>query len=216
MPWITEIAILKLHVPLKDPSLRAKLANAKKVMEDFTKRRFHFCQQQEDPSIVYIFGEWESLEHHMDMFIPSKENQELLRDLKGMVSVMEMFHISAPHAELPFATDSHELLNIIGITRICGLEENRVRLAEQFDHFLLERRFDDRIQQFIPEPELNVVERYEGGWTGPMVGGGIRLDGEMGTVEYVVLTSLKTSWFEDREAPTDGNTKFMVPIDLSK
>ena len=81
---VTEIALLHLlpHVSTDDSVFRSKLAQAKKVMENYTGQQFHYLQQLEDPSFLYIIGEWDSLGQHMNHFIPSAENQSLLRALK--------------------------------------------------------------------------------------------------------------------------------------
>jgi hypothetical protein len=97
---ITEIALLSLPsgVTFVNVDLRAKLANAKKVMQDFTGRTFYYLQQCEDPSHIYIIGEWDSLDQHMNDFIPSAANQALLENLKDDMSVVWLLHIATSHA----------------------------------------------------------------------------------------------------------------------
>ncbi|KAF2018640.1 hypothetical protein BU24DRAFT_418160 [Aaosphaeria arxii CBS 175.79] len=120
---ITEIALLHLlpNASLEDPALRSKLANAKAVMEKFTGREFHFLRQTEDPTFLYIIGEWDSLDQHMNQFIPSAENQALLEDITPHFTVDWLVHIDAPHAELPIpkATNDHPNgSHIVSISRL--------------------------------------------------------------------------------------------------
>ena len=100
---ITEIALLHLspNVTILDPDLRSALSNAKMIMQRYTNRAFYYFQQVEDPTYIYIFGEWDSLDQHMNQFIPGAENQALLQSLKGLLTVEWLLHIDASHAELP-------------------------------------------------------------------------------------------------------------------
>ncbi|ORY13538.1 hypothetical protein BCR34DRAFT_265664 [Clohesyomyces aquaticus] len=107
---ITEIALLRLslNISADDSSLRSKLTHAKDVMEGYTGRRFYYLQQVEDPKLLYIIGEWESLDQHMNGFIPSADNQALLECLKDNLSVEWLHHIDAPHSALPLPTADGE------------------------------------------------------------------------------------------------------------
>lgn len=100
---VTEFALLRLStgVGVQDVALRAKLAHAKNVMQAYTRRRFYYFHQIEDPSYIYIIGEWDSLEQHLNHFIPGSENQAVLESLKNDVSVEWLLHINASHADLP-------------------------------------------------------------------------------------------------------------------
>lgn len=70
-------------------------------MQQYSSRAFYYLQQVEDPTYIYIIGEWDSLDQHMNDFIPSVDNQELLESLKDLLGVDWLLHIDAPHADLP-------------------------------------------------------------------------------------------------------------------
>jgi heme-degrading monooxygenase HmoA len=103
---VTEFAILPLtHLLTKESlslpvSLVEKLQTAKSVLETASKYPFHYFQQVEDPSIIYIIGKWDSPAAH-EKFLPSPENQQLLEMLKDDISTegekpgkkMSMWHL---------------------------------------------------------------------------------------------------------------------------
>jgi heme-degrading monooxygenase HmoA len=101
---ITELALLHLTpgTNLSSPILRANLAHAKTVLQTYTSHPFYYLQQLEDASCVYVIGEWESLDQHMNHFIPSAENQALLQMLKDDITVdSNLEHLGVGNAELP-------------------------------------------------------------------------------------------------------------------
>jgi hypothetical protein len=213
MSYITEIACIRVLPPYKpdDREVRMKFLNAKKVMEKFTKRDFYFLQQIENPDIVYIIGEWESLEQHMDVFIPSEENQALLRSLEGIVKVEDLLHISVPHAELPFATKDPELLNFMGISRIRGSAEYRVQIAERYLEELTQLR-----EWTLVEPHRH--EAFESG-PGPVAGGGLRIDSPTSQVECVIIWSEKPGTTVPKSIPPPSlyastEIQHMRPLDV--
>lgn len=92
---VTEFAILPLthpltkeHISLPFPLIE-KLKTARSALETASKHPFHYFQQIEDPSIIYIIGKWDSPAAHAK-FLPSPENQRLLEMLKDdIVAVNE-------------------------------------------------------------------------------------------------------------------------------
>jgi quinol monooxygenase YgiN len=84
---VTELAILPLTHPLTNDSpalpsaLILKLLKARSVLESVSGHSFHYFQQVEDPSIIYILGSWDSVAAH-GSFLPSSENQNLLELFK--------------------------------------------------------------------------------------------------------------------------------------
>lgn len=103
---VTEFALLPLtHAltqenPSLPPSLITKLKTAKTVLETASKYTFHYFQQIEDPSIIYIIGKWDSPAAH-GIFLPSPENQRLLEMLKDDIESedpkrkMSMWHLDS-------------------------------------------------------------------------------------------------------------------------
>ena len=100
---VTEFAILPLtHRFTKESSalpsqLIEKLKAARIVLEKSSGHQFRYFQQVEDPSIVYIFGNWDSVSAHQ-AFLPSQDNQQLLELFKDDVLTegekkMQMWHL---------------------------------------------------------------------------------------------------------------------------
>jgi quinol monooxygenase YgiN len=192
---ITEIALLHLSpdVSSENADLRKKLAYAKKVMQDFTGRTFHYLQQCEDPSYIYIIGEWDSLKQHMTEFIPSEGNQALLLSLKDMLSVEWLLHIDARHADLPLPrTDAlkikaHHGELVISIVRHFvkgGAKEEFRQTFESKKHYL---------QDYLTEGTM---------------GGGWRVDKEDEKDEWVLLCPFTSVQQHLQFADTDGFQKY--------
>ncbi|OCK80685.1 hypothetical protein K432DRAFT_442983 [Lepidopterella palustris CBS 459.81] len=104
---ITELALLRLLPPALfststiSPSVLSKLASAKNLMESFTNYKFYYLRQIEDPTLVYVLGEWNSLAQHMEDFIPGEKNQEALKSLEGEIEVVWLEHFDMEHANWP-------------------------------------------------------------------------------------------------------------------
>ncbi|PVI03851.1 hypothetical protein DM02DRAFT_726272 [Periconia macrospinosa] len=107
---VTELARLTLLPPntLTTPLLISKLEKAKRAMETYTHRNFAYmvpCGQDPDskePATLYILGEWASVDQHLNDWIPSQENKELLEMLKDDVTVDWLIHVDAPREGMPF------------------------------------------------------------------------------------------------------------------
>ncbi|KAH6614957.1 hypothetical protein C7974DRAFT_402976 [Boeremia exigua] len=171
---ITEVALLHLlqDVAIDDTSLRSKLAQAKAIMQDYTGRTFYYLQQVEDPTYVYIVGEWQSLDQHMNLFIPSEDNQALLKSLEGLLSVEWLLHIDVPHADLPLAAGAiQQNAPIYAIVRHYVKEDERVQFQRTFD---AEKHY---LQDFVAEGNI---------------GGGWRIDKEGNKDEWVLFTPWKS------------------------
>ncbi|CAI6243692.1 unnamed protein product [Periconia digitata] len=98
---VTEIAHLSLlNTSLKDSQLRQKLKQAQQSMQAYTGRTFYLMRRPLSNSVVYIIGEWDSVDHHKEWLV-TDENQRLLQLLKDDVEVDWMIHIDAPHEALP-------------------------------------------------------------------------------------------------------------------
>lgn len=168
---ITEIAQLRLLPPTTadDASLRSKLAHAKAVMEKYTGRNFLYLQQIEDPSIVYVIGEWDSLDQHMNGFIPAAENQALLESLKDELTVDWLLHLDVAQATLPLLKINTEA-DVISIGR----------------HFIKSGEKDSFARAF--ESNKRFLQDYV---TEGTIGGGWRVDKEDGKEEFVLFCPWK-------------------------
>jgi heme-degrading monooxygenase HmoA len=100
---VTELAKLTLHpgVEASSPTLHANLLTAKLAMEKSSGFTFHYYQCVEDANVIYILGSWPSVKFHMQEFIPSQANQELLALLKDQLTVEWMFHVGIDQTAHP-------------------------------------------------------------------------------------------------------------------
>ena len=93
---VTELALLRLKPAYKQPppELLNILANAKAAMETFNGADsvFTILQQVEDPACLYVLGDWGSLDAHMNGFIPSDANQQLVGSAAQYLDVDRLAH----------------------------------------------------------------------------------------------------------------------------
>ena len=188
---VTEIALLHLspEFTIDDTNLRSKLVHAKNVMQSYTDRTFYYLQQVEDPTYIYIIGEWDSLDQHMNEFIPSADNQALLKSLRGLLSVDWLLHIDALHADLPLpgAGTTKQKAPVYAIGRHFIKNDQREQFQQAFDVGKLQLR------DFVTEGKI---------------GGGWRIDKEGDKDEWVLLTPWTSVEQHYAFAETDGFAKY--------
>ncbi|KAF2832778.1 hypothetical protein CC86DRAFT_364817 [Ophiobolus disseminans] len=139
-----------------------------------------FFQSLSSPSLIYIFGSWESLDQHMNHFIPSAPNQATLKSLQGDVSVEWLLHVGVERGEmgLPGPGDG----GVVGVRRevVEGREDGRE----------VERRVEKDERE----------GRIEGGW---------RVDGVDGREEWVEVcvfgSGKEYDEFERKAGNEDGS-----------
>jgi heme-degrading monooxygenase HmoA len=165
---ITEIALLQLVPPTvaDDETLRSKLAMAKNAMEEYTGYQFRYYQEIEDPSRIYIIGEWDSLDQHYNKWVPSEKNQKLLDVLKGLATVEYLIHLEVPPQTLPLSASVGGGPNVISITR----------------HFIKDGE-RDRFQQIF-NTNKHYAEEFV---TEGNMGGGWRVDKDGAKEEFVLF-----------------------------
>ncbi|OCT53294.1 EH domain binding protein epsin 2 [Cladophialophora carrionii] len=100
---VTELARLSLQsgTEASSPALLTNLAKAKEAMMEASGFEFWYYHCVEDPRIIFILGAWPSVEFHMQEFIPSQPNQELLALLKDQLTVDWMFHLDIDQVTHP-------------------------------------------------------------------------------------------------------------------
>lgn len=188
---ITEIALLHLSpgVTAHSPDLRSALSHAKMVMQSYTGRTFYYFQQAEDPSYIYIIGEWDSLHQHMNQFIPSAENQAVLQSLTDLLAVEWLLHIDVPHTELPLPASQpvHQGQTVLGIGRHFVKDGEKAEFQQTFENN--KRHLQDYVTQ-------------------GRIGGGWRIDNEDGKHEWVLLTPWETVEQHHDFAQTPGFEKY--------
>lgn len=172
---ITELALLRLspNVTIKNAALRKNLLHAKTVMQDYTGRTFYYYQQTEDPTLIYVVGEWDSLDQHMNGFIPSEQNQGLLESLKDSLSVEWLVHADVPHAELPLPKSEAERAETLRGERVISIVRHFVKPGSKN---AFQQTFEDHkryLQDYLTEGKT------AGGW---------RVDSKDGEEEWVSLS----------------------------
>ncbi|KAI9371586.1 hypothetical protein BJX61DRAFT_511020 [Aspergillus egyptiacus] len=95
---VTELACLhlKTNEPLSSPINAAVIPTLQaglRAQASYTNRAVHLLTQIEDPSYIYILGEWDSVEQHMQGWIPSATNQDIMGTLKDDVEVVWLQHV---------------------------------------------------------------------------------------------------------------------------
>ena len=134
---VTELAHFLLKHPYRSshPSILSALPTAKKVLERASGCKFHFFSVSpngSEASEVYILGHWQSVAAHQ-AFLPSEENQELLKLVEGLLDVEWMFHLDDQKV---FGTEggdeAREVLDAMA-TNEDGMKLVRVSLADEND-----------------------------------------------------------------------------------
>lgn len=188
---VTEIALLRLSsgVSHNDTNLLSKLAQAKTIMQNYTARTFYYLQQVEDPTYIYVIGEWESLGQHMDDFIPGSDNQAVLESIKGLISVDWLLHIDVSHSDLPLASTGTNKQK----DSVYAISRHFVKNGQRGDFW---HTFDTEkyhLQDFV---------------TNGKIGGGWRVDKEGGKDEWVLLTPWTSVRQHHAFAETDGFVEY--------
>nr|AHG26151.1 dimeric alpha-beta barrel [Shiraia sp. slf14] len=192
---VTEIALLRLWsgVVIGNADLKSKLAHAKKVMQDYTGRQFYYYQQIEDPSCIYIIGEWESLDQHMNHFIPSRDNQSVLESLKDLLAVEWLQHIDVSHIDLPLPKTEDEKATIHRHELVLSIVRHFVKDGEK--------------EKFQETFETNKHHLQDFITLGNM-GGGWRVDKEDSKEEWVVFCPWSSVEQHQAFASTEGFAKY--------
>ncbi|KAH7388643.1 hypothetical protein BKA66DRAFT_460423 [Pyrenochaeta sp. MPI-SDFR-AT-0127] len=192
---VTEIALVHLTAgtSIDDIDIRSKLSHAKNIMQNYTGYQFYYMRQIEDPSYLYIIGEWESLDQHMNHFIPGDENQAVLASLKDEIVVDWLLHIDASHDNLPVPKTIKEKEKCHRGDLMWSIERHFVK-AGQKDGF--QQAFDDNswhLQSFVTEG---------------MIGGGWRVDQEDNEEEWVLLCPWQKVEQHSKFAELDGFARY--------
>ena len=192
---ITEVALLHLSsgLTIENGDLRAKLAHAKKVMQHYTTRTFYYLEQIEDPSYIYIIGEWDSLEQHLDHFIPGQENQAVLKSLKDEVSVNWLIHIDAPHTNLPLPKNNTERTRAHNGELVWSIVRHFVRESEKDSFKQALKANKHHLQEFVTEGTI---------------GGGWRVDAQDPEAEFVLVCPWTRVEQHSEFAETEGFVKY--------
>ncbi|KAL4804618.1 hypothetical protein BDV18DRAFT_26460 [Aspergillus unguis] len=86
---ITELACLRFtnNLSLTDPAnaaLNDKLRRGIQAQAEYTNAKASILSGINEPSYIFIIGSWASVEQHMEEWIPSATNQEIMGSLDGL------------------------------------------------------------------------------------------------------------------------------------
>ncbi|KAH8841177.1 hypothetical protein MCOR27_002870 [Pyricularia oryzae] len=93
MPAVTELALLA-QTPKATPATTADfLQRVRTETETWTRRpgTVRYLRAVDDPNAIYIVGQWATVAEHMEGFIPSPGNQELLREGAELFELGDLF-----------------------------------------------------------------------------------------------------------------------------
>ncbi|KAL4902103.1 hypothetical protein BDW74DRAFT_159013 [Aspergillus multicolor] len=116
---VTELACLHLknNLPLSHPD-NAPLYNTLRAgitaQAEYANAKTSILLQIEDPSYIYVLGKWDSVAKHMEEWIPSSKNQEILARLGDGIEVAWIQHIAlheSPDEGIPYSD------GVVGIGR---------------------------------------------------------------------------------------------------
>jgi heme-degrading monooxygenase HmoA len=162
---VLELLLLRLRpgISPQDPTLVENLSTVRSLVH--TNSRFYHCI--EEPTLIYILGQWPSLAAHK-AFLSSPEKDAILLPQTHQLDFAWMLHLDLPEGKsmedvLPFTAP------ILGIARI---------------FFNTSDPDVDAYKKILVDHRSKVVET-----TGPYpFFGAWRIDAEEGKAEYVILT----------------------------
>ena len=141
---------------------------------------------------MYIIGEWDSLDRHMNHFIPSTENQSLLESLKHLATVDWLLHIDAPHATLPLPDEDGKGQGA-GKEYLYGITRHFVKSGERISFEKAFHENKEYLQNHVTEGKI---------------GGGWRVDKEEDKEEFVLFSPWQSVDQHYDFADTEGFEKY--------
>lgn len=107
---VTELALFRLNPgqAASSPALQSFLLEAADVMSSHVVSTgpFRYFLSTDDPTHIYLVGEWASARAHWEEFIPSEANGKLLERAGRALGVEWMFHMDVAQGRLPLEKDS--------------------------------------------------------------------------------------------------------------
>lgn len=157
---VTELALLQYKSP---PSITSSLSpipdtvvrglrHAAREQTSFSRYPVALLQCHEDLSLVYLVGGWETVEQHMNEWIPGQTNQELMKVLGKDMDVKWMFHLDVDPADV--------VTRLVKSARGSGIEgkDGVVAIGR---HFVKESQHDVATATF--KGNLDALEDFLGG-----------------------------------------------------
>lgn len=119
---VTELALFlfKNKKSIEAPENKAVKENilaAIKGQASYSSYPVHLLTQVEDPSYLYLLGGWDSVETHVEKWIPSKTNRDLLAGLQEDMEVVWLQHLDiAPISHAPGSVNNEDESSVVPLS----------------------------------------------------------------------------------------------------
>ncbi|RAO69987.1 uncharacterized protein BHQ10_005999 [Talaromyces amestolkiae] len=119
---VTELALFhfKNNKGIEAPENKAvkeKILTAIKGQASYSSYPVHLLTQVEDPSYLYLLGGWDSVETHVEKWIPSKTNHDLLAELQDGMEVVWLEHLDvAPISHSPGSVNNENASSVVPLS----------------------------------------------------------------------------------------------------
>jgi hypothetical protein len=192
---ISEFAlfVLAANVTIDNAGLRGELSHAKSIMQKYTGNSFYFYQQVESPSSLYLFGEWASIDQHVNQFATSPENMAAIGSLLGYVTPQWAFHADVSNADLPLPTTPAEKAKALCGDQVLSIAQYNIQDGKKAEFQSIFDANKNYLENYLTEGKMN------GGW---------RIDTAAGQEEFVLLAPYKNVQQDFDFAKTQGFPQF--------
>lgn len=191
---VTELALFRLRegTDVGSKTILNNLLIAKRELEKGSGFEFSLWHCIEEPSLIYLIGAWSSVQYHMEKFLPSSENQELLSLFKDLIDVDWMFHIAIDQTKSSIPLDA----KILAVGRHFVKDEERLGFQEAFD-----------ANKFELESYIGGTEKIVGGWR---IDRGVDTTSKHSDQEFVSFTGWESVDQHVGFANTEGFKKYSM------
>ncbi|RDW68831.1 uncharacterized protein DSM5745_08591 [Aspergillus mulundensis] len=135
---VTELACLHLknNLPLTHPtnaSLYTALRAGITAQAEYTNAKTSLLSQIEEPSYIYIVGRWASVAQHMEEWVPSSKNQEIMAALGDGIEVVWVQHLALDDSQTRGQDEGIPYSDaVVGIGRYFVASENKDGFERDF------------------------------------------------------------------------------------
>jgi hypothetical protein len=149
----------------ENEAVKANILSAIKGQASYASYPVHLLTQVEDPSYLYLLGGWDSVETHVEKWIPSKTNHDLLAGLQEAMEVVWLQHLDiTPISQFPASVNHEDERSIV------PLSAPVVAISR---YFINHDKKDDF--QSVYSASKHHLDTFTNPWT---IAGGWRLDPE--------------------------------------
>lgn len=102
---------------LENEAIKAQILLAIKAQALYASYPIYLLTQVEDPSYLYLLGGWDSVETHVEKWIPSKTNTDLLSGLQESLDVVWLQHLDVtPISQVPSSVNNEDGSSVIPLS----------------------------------------------------------------------------------------------------